>query len=279
MHLSESLMVYSTQITQIANLQVFWFKNLGVLSLTMCPALKQPTYQQYCTNFITLTMNLGIKLSGLQFLSSRGIACWNSNAHGLSFTGASGREATSCALSHTELLQKLCNCHKAWDQLNLKEFRVIPSGERLNLFDLIVGTFSVSDRSDLCITWLPSETHNSHTLHHETIGLSIRDFAINSTQDVIAFLKNEPEYVASMLLVVTAQLLSILLSTSVWTFCLHIHTVSSNSPHPLAHKGTLSFDIPTGSAVELKNLSVTLQLAYNMLFLSICHGPCWSRSF
>jgi len=184
-------------------------------------------------------------------------------------------EAVSCTLSQAELLQKLRNHCKAWDRLDLKEFRVILSGDftELRAHDLVAGTFSTSNGSDLCVIWLPSAIHEGRTLCHETLGLSIRDFAIDPTEDVIVFLEEEPEYVASTPLVVTAQLLYSLSTTPTWNVRLHIRTISSNSPHPLAQEGTLSFDI--SQAVELEGLiGTTLQLAYDMLFLSIDANYC-----
>jgi len=117
--------------------------------------------------------------------------------------GANGMEATSCSLSHAEVLQKLRDRLKAWDQLDWKRSRVIPSGDldECCAYELLAGTFSISNGSDLCVNWLPSATHDGRVLRYEMVGLSIRDFAIDPTEDVIAFLENESGYAVSMLLV------------------------------------------------------------------------------
>ena len=124
--------------------------------------------------------------------------------------GVNGMEATSYTLSHVELLQKLRDRLKAWEQLDWKKFRVISSGNfsECRAYELVAGTFSTSNGSNLLVVWLPSAIHDGRALRHETIGLSIRDFAIDPTEDVIAFLEDNSKYVVALtILVVTAYLL------------------------------------------------------------------------
>ena len=111
--------------------------------------------------------------------------------------GVNGMEATSYALSHFELLGKLRDRLKAWKQLDWKKFRVIPGGDfgECRAYELVAGTFSTSNGSNLLVIWLPSAIHDGRVLRHETIGLSVRDFAIDPTEDVIAFLEDGPKYV------------------------------------------------------------------------------------
>ena len=59
-----------------------------------------------------------------------------------------------------------------------------------------------------------------------------------------------------------------------WTVRLYLRTISNNRPHPLALEGILTFDIPAN--VRLRNHVLnesTLQLAYDMISLSITTGP------
>ena len=44
-------------------------------------------------------------------------------------------------------------------------------------------------------------------------------------------------------------------------------------PHPLAREGILSFDIPVDAGLGNPIFNATLQLAYEMLSLSITTGP------
>ncbi|KAF8809269.1 hypothetical protein BYT27DRAFT_7163161 [Phlegmacium glaucopus] len=233
-------------------------------------------------------MNLAIRPSGLQFLclpeelqveilmhvDYRSLLRCTSVCKSLNHTikeysgiqyiielGANGMEAASasCTLSHTELLQKLRDHLKAWDQLDWKRFRVLPSGDftACRAYELVAGTFSTSNGLDLFVMWLPSATHDGRALRHNTIGFSIRDFAIDPTEDVIAFLENESSPSSNLN----------------WTIRLHLRTISSNRPHPLAREGTLSFNMPSDAIFGNFMFNATLQLAYDMLVLSITTGP------
>ena len=196
--------------------------------------------------------------------------------------GANGMEATSYTLPQVDLLQKLRDRLKAWEQLDRKFFKVIPGGLRdfgeCRAYELVAGTFSTSNGSNLFVNWLPSATHDGRVLRHETIGLSVRDFAIDPTEDIIVFLEDDSKYVVFTLLVVNPHLFHTRpSSTLVWTVRLYLRTISSNRPHPLAREEILSFDIPV-DAGRVGNLNLnpvvkaTLQLAYDMLSLSITTG-------
>lgn len=106
-------------------------------------------------------------------------------------------EATSYALPPVELLQKLRDRLKAWEKLDWKRFRVIPSGDfsQCRAYELVAGTFSTSNGSNLLVIWLPSATHDGRVLHRETLDISVKDFAIDPTEDIIVFLENGSRYV------------------------------------------------------------------------------------
>ena len=127
--------------------------------------------------------------------------------------GANRMEATSYALPHVDLLQKLRDRLKAWDQLDRKNFRVIPSGDfgECRAYELVAGTFSTSNGSNLFVIWLPSTTHDGRVLCHETLGLSVRDFAIDPTEDIIVFLEDGSKFVIFTLLVVDPHLFLLVL--------------------------------------------------------------------
>ena len=126
--------------------------------------------------------------------------------------GANGMEATSYTLPHADLLQMLRDRLRAWEQLDRKKFHVIPSGDfgECRAYELVAGTFSTSNGSNLYVIWLPSATHDGRVLHRETIGLSIRDFAIDPTEDIIVFLEDSSKFVICTLLVVNPHLLPVL---------------------------------------------------------------------
>ena len=117
-------------------------------------------------------------------------------------------EATSYTLPQVDLLQMLRDRLKAWEQLDRKIFRVIPSGDfgECRAYELVAGTFSTSNGTNLFVTWLPSATHDGRVLRRETIGLSVRDFAIDPTADIIVFLEDGSKFVIFTLLVVNPHL-------------------------------------------------------------------------
>jgi hypothetical protein len=127
--------------------------------------------------------------------------------------GANGMEATSCTLPHFDLLQKLRDRLKAWEQLDRKRFQVIPSGDfgECRAYELVAGTFSTSNGSNLFVIWLPSATHDGRVMRRKTIGLSVRDFAIDPTQDIIIFLEDGSKSVIFTLLVVNPHLFPLVL--------------------------------------------------------------------
>ena len=122
--------------------------------------------------------------------------------------GTNGMEATSYSLPHVDLLQKLRDRLKAWEQLDRKRYRVIPSGNfgECRAYELVAGTFSTSDGSNLFVIWLPSATNDGRVLRRKTIGLSVRDFAIDPTEDIIVFLEDGSKFVIFTLLVLNPHL-------------------------------------------------------------------------
>ena len=129
--------------------------------------------------------------------------------------GTNGMEATSAsyALPHVDLLQKLRDRLKAWEQLDRKRYRVIPSGNfsECRAYELVAGTFSTSNGSNLFVIWLPSATHDGRVLRRKTIGLSVRDFAIDPTEDIIVFLEDGSKFVILTLLLLNPHLFLLVL--------------------------------------------------------------------
>ena len=121
---------------------------------------------------------------------------------------ANGLKASSYTLPPVVLLQKLRDRLKAWEQLERKKFQVIPSGDfgECRAYELVAGTFSTTNGSNFLVIWLPSATHDGRVLYRETIGLSVRDFAMDPTEDIVAFLEDDLKYVIFTLLVVNPHL-------------------------------------------------------------------------
>ena len=64
-------------------------------------------------------------------------------------------------------------------------------------YELVGGVFAMTDGSSLTIQWLPSFSTPSRQmiLRPNRIGFSIKDFALDPTQDVIAFVGGNHPYV------------------------------------------------------------------------------------
>ena len=165
-------------------------------------------------------------------------------------------EATSYSLPHRL---------KAWELLELKKYPTEISTNVVHKifvfnFQWVKFVCNLAPIFNIC---LPCET----------IGLSVRDFAIDPTQDTVVFLEDGLKYVIFTLL---SHIPSVSPSPSFtldWTVCLYIRTISSNRPHPLACEGILSFDIHVDTGLGNPVFNTILQLAYDMFSLSIVTGP------
>lgn len=64
-------------------------------------------------------------------------------------------------------------------------------------YELVGGVFAMTDGFSLTIQWLPSFSTPSRQviLRPNRIGFSIKDFALDPTQDVIAFVDGNHPYV------------------------------------------------------------------------------------
>ena len=59
---------------------------------------------------------------------------------------------------------------------------------------------------NLFLIWLPSATHDGRVLHRKTIGLSVRDFAIDPNEDIIVFLEDDSKFVIFTLILLNPHL-------------------------------------------------------------------------
>ncbi|KAG1861347.1 hypothetical protein C8R48DRAFT_762333 [Suillus tomentosus] len=86
-------------------------------------------------------------------------------------------------------------------------------------------------------SWLPSSSAPGHTLVRNDIGISTRDFAIDPSQDLIAFVQSDDD----------------LVNNSNYT-AVHIRTISSNVKHPEASSPilrTLTPSIMTSAFIQI----------------------------
>jgi hypothetical protein len=102
---------------------------------------------------------------------------------------------TSTVTSHSELIEHLQRHRKAWLSPNTTEKRdyiAIDMKYQSRAYELGGGAFADSDREHFEIVSLPTSGNKESCMPRGVeLGMRIRDFAMDPTQDVIAFLELE----------------------------------------------------------------------------------------
>lgn len=102
-----------------------------------------------------------------------------------------------------ERLEQLRDLRRAWTLFEWKkEIRVLMSGF-CQAYELVGGVFAKTSSSGgifshfgsrhFVSTLLPSSSDPGHTMVRDDLGISIKDFAIDPTQDLIALVKIDEE--------------------------------------------------------------------------------------
>ncbi|KAJ3504548.1 hypothetical protein NLJ89_g7880 [Agrocybe chaxingu] len=166
-----------------------------------------------------------------------------------------GMRDTVSMRSHAELLERLRDRRHAWEKLEWKDIYdvEIPSG--LSAYEFVAGAFSRTNGTDFSVHWLPSHTESGHDIAHPSVGISIRDFAIDTTQDLVVFLEENQT------------------SEGIRRMSLHCRTVSTNQIHPHAASGVMSFDIAPHEVYGNEVSAAELQIADDVLILFISTNP------
>ncbi|KAJ7667391.1 hypothetical protein B0H17DRAFT_253635 [Mycena rosella] len=138
--------------------------------------------------------------------------------------GASGNS------SAVEKLKALHERRRAWLSLNWSSRTVIPIDPTSRAYELVDGVFAQLNVGIQSFTavWLPSALdHVPKTTSNSDLGIDPRDFVIDPTQDLVAFVYEHPEDSANV----------------------ECRTLLSLKPHPLATLPLISFpvtDFPLG---------------------------------
>ena len=99
-----------------------------------------------------------------------------------------GMEDTGSEIPYLNSLFLLRDRQHAWESLKWKQTTTIVVPHYCKAYELVAGVFASSDGQDLNIIGLPSNGDEGYTLTR-TPNLPIRDFAIDPTEDVVAFLE------------------------------------------------------------------------------------------
>lgn len=99
-----------------------------------------------------------------------------------------GMEDTGSNVPYPNLLLLIRNRQRAWERLEWKRIITIEVPRYCLAYELVAGVFASSDGQNLKIFGLPSTSNDGYTLTR-TPNFTIRDFAIDPTEDVVAFLE------------------------------------------------------------------------------------------
>jgi hypothetical protein len=100
-------------------------------------------------------------------------------------------------IPYADRLKVLLDRREAWTQLTLKTPEAVPMPGTCQAYELVGGVFAKSMNLDepgtgsrhFIISWLPSTFSQGHQVLREDIGVLSRDFAIDPSQDLVAFLE------------------------------------------------------------------------------------------
>lgn len=102
-----------------------------------------------------------------------------------------GLEGSGFVASHSELLSHLHDRRLSWAEANWKQVTRLEIENNCIAYELVAGTFAMSDGQNLSLTWLPSAMKGSHHLEYRPLGFSVRDFTLDPTQDLIVLLEDD----------------------------------------------------------------------------------------
>jgi len=131
------------------------------------------------------------------------------------------------------LLFLLRNRQHAWERLEWKRTTTVEVPQYCQAYELVAGVFASSDGQNLKIIGLPSHTSDGYSLTR-TSDVPIRDFAIDPTEDVVAFLEETVHMQKHI----------------------HIRKISTNTP-----LAVLTFTVPPDDPF----LTPVLQFGYDLL--------------
>ena len=109
--------------------------------------------------------------------------------------GADGMIHCPTNLSTADCLNLLVERRRAWAQLDWKQCVSVDMPGACQAYELVGGVFAktmsiageTGGSRNFLASWLPSRHNSGHLLEHKDVGLLSRDFAIDPTQDLIAF--------------------------------------------------------------------------------------------
>ena len=144
-------------------------------------------------------------------------------------------EDTGSKIPYLNLLFLLRDRQHAWERLKWKQTTTVVVPHHCKAYDLVAGVFASSDGQNLNIVGLPSNGNEGYAMTR-TPNFPIRDFAIDPTEDVVAFLEESTQNLQRI----------------------HIRKISTNAPLSI-----LTFSVPPDNDF----LTLLLQFGWDLLCL------------
>ena len=110
------------------------------------------------------------------------------------------------SLSTAERLNLLLDRRKRWRELDWTKKVVVPIEGQCQAYEFVGGAFAKSmgmggdtwsGSKHLNVTWLPGRDAQHKAIIREDLGVPMKDFAIDPSQDLIALVEMDEQYVTS----------------------------------------------------------------------------------
>ncbi|KAI0824435.1 hypothetical protein BC628DRAFT_438168 [Trametes gibbosa] len=138
-----------------------------------------------------------------------------------------------CNLPVAERYDLLMERRRRWRYLDFTAIQSFMAPGMCQAYELVDGVFAssrgvgFSGSRHISMTWLPTASQPSRNIEREDIGFTVRDFAMDPSQDLIALvLTDEPVQPVGH------------------TILVRVRTMSDNKPHPNAAVSELSVPVP-----------------------------------
>ncbi|KAF8153634.1 hypothetical protein BJ912DRAFT_1113846 [Pholiota molesta] len=172
-----------------------------------------------------------------------------------------GLKDASTSTAHSKLIEHLHRYRDAWlspDTTESREYVAIDMKYQSRAYELVGGACAETDRHHLEIVSLPTSNNNaSLTPRVVKPGMHIRDFAMDLTQDVIAYLEDDGDTNPTP-------------PTAPRILLVHIRTLSTNAPHPSAPQSLLRISLPPSDRLGDFTHTVIMHFAHHKLALYFC---------
>ncbi|KAF8169636.1 hypothetical protein BJ912DRAFT_999277, partial [Pholiota molesta] len=152
-------------------------------------------------------------------------------------------------IPYPDLIGSLARRRQAWLSPERIEPVTLYTQDDCRAYELAGGAFASTSENRLEILWLPTSNGvKGCTLQEASMGISVRDFTMDPTQDLIILLEDTG----------TPSITS--------AHAIHIRAISSTAIHPLAKQSPLQFTGPFGDLATAINYTV-LQIARDIVAL------------